>query len=484
VVLVGLVGIVVAAALDRRGLGSWDLDADLDRLTAGSAVVLVAAGLLSLASSRRTRVVAVVLAAASAVVLVGVVARVFGGGADPARTSAGWRRVLPVLLATAVTALGGTAAAAAVIDAPVRATTAPEAEPAPLEYRADAAHWTWRGGGAVRDVRAAGAGVVVAGDDGVTALDGTTGAARWTFRRVGAGLTDLLVSPDRRTVVTIHAGPAARAAVLTVLDATTGERRWELVTDRKPVALLTDGVLAVDELLAVGGDDPPRSRTTARDIGSGAVLWTWEPPPGCDSTLLHPAVSATVVPVKTSCQDGLVLRGLDGRTGSVTWTLRTRPFDPYSSDPLRTTPDGTRLVAAGSGDRVVVDTATGTPVGRIPYDAGFPRPSGEGRIAVAGGDPERVVAAVDPASGALQPVQEGCPAEVTATVTDRGVLRLCRTASTFAVQTDGAAPVPVDLGRRDQFVALDLLRDAFVVPAPGAVVVGTAGPDGAVVGMG
>ena len=146
--LVGLVGIVVAAALDRRGLGSWDLDADFDRLTAGSAVVLVAAGLLSLASSRRTRVVAVVLAVAagtasataavravttglpgpstgvlaatSAVVLVGVVARVFGGGADPARTSAGWRRVLPVLLATAVTALGGVAAAAAVVDAPVR----------------------------------------------------------------------------------------------------------------------------------------------------------------------------------------------------------------------------------------------------------------------------------------------------------------------------------------------------------------------------
>jgi outer membrane protein assembly factor BamB len=337
-----------------------------------------------------------------------------------------------------------------VIDAPVRATTASEAEPAPLEYRADVARWTWRGGGPVRDVRAAGVGVVVAGDDGVTALDGTTGAARWTFRRVRAGLTDLLVSPDRRTVVTIHAGPAARAAVLTVLDATTGERRWELATDRKPVALLTDGVLAVDELLEVGDDDPPRSRTR--------------------------------VPLETSCRDGLVLHGLDGRTGSVTWTLRTRPFDPYSSDPLRTTPDGTRLVAAGAGDRVVVDTAT--PVGRIPYAAGFPRPFGEGRIAVAGGDPERVVAAVDPASGALQPVQEGCPAEVTATVTDRGVLRLCRTASTFAVQTDGAAPVPVDLGRRDQFVALDLLRDAFVVPAPGAVVVGTAGPDGAVVGMG
>jgi hypothetical protein len=127
----------LAATLDRRGLGSWNLDADLDRLTAGSAVVLAAAGLLSLASSRRARVVAVVLAvaagtasataavravatglpgpstgvlaAASAVVLVGVVARVFGGSADPMRNgpSAGWRRVLPVLLATAVAALGG-----------------------------------------------------------------------------------------------------------------------------------------------------------------------------------------------------------------------------------------------------------------------------------------------------------------------------------------------------------------------------------------
>jgi 4-amino-4-deoxy-L-arabinose transferase-like glycosyltransferase len=136
VVLVGLVGIVVAAALDRRGLGSWNLDADLDRLTAGSAVVLAAAGLLSLASSRRTRVVAVVLAvaagtasamaavravatglpgastgvlaAASAVVLVGIVARVFGGSDDPTGSgpSANWRRVLPVMLATAVTALG------------------------------------------------------------------------------------------------------------------------------------------------------------------------------------------------------------------------------------------------------------------------------------------------------------------------------------------------------------------------------------------
>ena len=179
--LVGLVGIVVAAALDRRGLGSWDLDADLDRLTAGSAVVLVAAGLLSLASSRRTRVVAVVLAAASAVVLVGVVARVFGGGADPARTSAGWRRVLPVLLATAVTALGGTAAAAAVIDAPVRATTAPEAEPAPLEYRADAAHWTWRGGGAVRDVRAARCVTSVRQGPG-SWWPATTGSRPWTGR--------------------------------------------------------------------------------------------------------------------------------------------------------------------------------------------------------------------------------------------------------------------------------------------------------------
>jgi outer membrane protein assembly factor BamB len=256
--------------------------------------------------------------------------------------------VLPVLLATAVTALGGTAAAAAVVDSPVRATTAPEAEPAPLAYRADAARWTWRGGGPVRDVRAAGVGVVVAGDDGVTALDGTTGAARWTFRRVGAGLTDLLVSPDRQAVVTIHAGPATRAAVLTVLDATTGERRWELATDRKPVALLTDGVLAVDELFAVGGDDPPRSRTTARDIGSGAVLWTWEPPPGCSGR--RPTAPAWPPPVRATVSSSTRLparRSVGSRTTRAFRVRSVRAGSPSravtrSGSSPRSTPHGAR----------------------------------------------------------------------------------------------------------------------------------------------
>jgi outer membrane protein assembly factor BamB len=42
----------------------------------------------------------------------------------------------------------------------------------------------------------------------------------------------------------------------------------------------------------------------------------------------------------------------------------------------------------------------------------------------------------------------------------------------FDVQTGDAAPVPLNLLRGVPLAANDLLRDAFIVPAPGAVVVG------------
>jgi outer membrane protein assembly factor BamB len=44
--------------------------------------------------------------------------------------------------------------------------------------------------------------------------------------------------------------------------------------------------------------------------------------------------------------------------------------------------------------------------------------------------------------------------------------------------------IPLGLLPGDQFAGLDLLRDAFVVPAPGAVVVTVASSYGTVVGLG
>jgi hypothetical protein len=67
VVLAGLVCMLVGAFLDRRGLGGWGLDADLDRLTAGTCAVIAAAGLLSLAAARNARVLAAICGAAAVV---------------------------------------------------------------------------------------------------------------------------------------------------------------------------------------------------------------------------------------------------------------------------------------------------------------------------------------------------------------------------------------------------------------------------------
>ena len=75
---------------------------------------------------------------------------------------------------------------------------------------------------------------------------------------------------------------------------------------------------------------------------------------------------------------------------------------------------------------------------------------------------------MDLASGALVPLPAGCAEEAAATVTDTTVLRLCRREPFLDVQTGDATPVPLNL-RRD-----DPLADAFIVPAPGAVVVGAA----------
>jgi hypothetical protein len=183
VVLAGLVCMVVGAAIDRRGLGGWDLDSDIDRLTAGAAAVLVGAGLLALGSGRKTRVLTGLLAGAaivptamavteavdtglpgpstgvlavgSAVVVLGVAARALEWKHGTASNRI--RRIVAMVVAATATALAASAAAALVVDVPVQAVTTSAVQPAAVGVRADVVRWEWRGGGAMRDVRAAGA---------------------------------------------------------------------------------------------------------------------------------------------------------------------------------------------------------------------------------------------------------------------------------------------------------------------------------------
>jgi hypothetical protein len=199
----------------------------------------------------------------------------------------------------------------------------------------------------------------------------------------------------------------------------------------------------------------------------------WETPSGCGSALLKPVSSVRVVPIESECSDGATLHGLDERTGQEAWTLQVRPSIPGGSDyPVRATDGGVAFVTAGGGSYVVVDAVSGKELGRIDSAAGFPVPEADGRIQLVGETPERAIATMDLAGGALVPLPAGCGEEAAATVTDTAVLRLCRRGPFLDVQTGDAAPVPLDLRRGNPSAALSLLRDAFIVPAPGAVVAG------------
>jgi outer membrane protein assembly factor BamB len=524
VVLVGLACVLVGALLDRRGLGGWDLgsglDSDLDRLTAATAAVLAAAGLLSLAPARYARVLAAigaaatvvpgvlavtgavgsglpgpssgVLAVGSAVVVLGAAARAFET-AGTGRAAVGGRARAPrvaavVAVAVLVTTGAAWGAAVAVVEAPVRASTAAASTQAPVVLRASGAAWEWTAFDLVQDVRAAGAGVVVAGDDGVTALDGPTGAVRWEFARTGARVVDMVVSPDASTVALVHASPASDVAVLTALDALTGVRRWETVISRHAVLLVTDAVVAVAAYAPPAGDRPDDGRLVveidARDAGSGARTWTWATPPGCTGAPLASLALRRVVPVEAECPDGAVLHGLDERTGQDAWALPLRPPSAeVAGKPLRST--GAVLVVTGAGAQTLaVESASGRVVARIDREAGFPLPAADGRIQLMAGDPERVVATVEPATGAVVPLAPTCDSEAAVAVTAAAVLRLCRGERYHDLQVDAAAPVPLDLIAGEPLQGLDPLRDAFVVPAPGTVVVSAPSRSGTVIGLG
>jgi outer membrane protein assembly factor BamB len=149
---------------------------------------------------------------------------------------------------------------------------------------------------------------------------------------------------------------------------------------------------------------------------------------------------------------------------------------------VRASDGGGLVVTAGAGtSHLVVEAATGRVVGRLDTEA-FPLPAPDGRVQLLDGDPERVVGAVD-GSGALRTVPPGCDREAAVAVTGAAVLRLCRTERHLELQVDGGAAVPLDLLPGDQLAGIDLLRDAFVVPAPGAVVVAVASAHGTVLGL-
>ncbi|MFC5064791.1 PQQ-binding-like beta-propeller repeat protein [Actinomycetospora atypica] len=507
-VVVGFLTTAVGAFLDRRGLGSWTLERRLDAWTVGVIVLAALAGLLALAGrrsgaeldpgragSRRVRVAGTAL---GTLALVGVVAvlvvavgtglpgpslavltvgsgllalvGVVGGFVDgPARAA---RPLVVGLTAVGAALLVVGACGVAVrlvVQAPVQAWSAVPASavvvPAPVPTRPTGVAWTWTALDGVRDVQAAGPGVVVADDSGVTALDGPTGEPRWGFHRDGAALQAMAVSPDGRSVVLAHGSTGYgddEAGLATVLDAATGARLAEFAFDDPGRALVLTDRIVVDPRPIPGPDDDPRTEYTALDLRTGEERWRWVSPAGCLQFALYATSTRTTIPVAAGCGDRVIVTGLDEESGRERWRTDAGPGEGSTTVALRATADGTAVVALGTRPFPLIDTTDGSVRTRI--TGGYPQlDEGEPRLGEDGveGSDRRLDGTPLPPAPCAEPT----------TVVVGSVIAVCRGEGGSSATVDGGPPIllaRISTGG-PALEALD--AGVRVVPAPGAVVV-------------
>ncbi|WP_433799254.1 PQQ-binding-like beta-propeller repeat protein [Actinomycetospora sp. CA-084318] len=358
--------------------------------------------------------------------------------------------------------------------APTVSTTTAPVVPAPVPASPAAVAWRWAAPTPLHAVVRAGAGVVVAGDDGVVALDGVSGTERWRYARPGRLLTLAQASPDGRSLVLGHDDGS-----VTVLDAVTGVERWTDDVDGAPT--LTDDVVVLAR---------PQGSTTeqgARDLRTGKQLWSRTTTPGCEQGTVAPQWSAGAVPVAEWCAGRTVLRGLDARTGDERWRLDAGPSDPAGGAGLASATDGSVVVVTGPEPRPLVDPRTGAVRLRVPRVAGAPLlGDGEPRLELL----NRLVPAVgrlDPATGTAVPAPPAPCAQPTLLALADATVQACSDELGDAVVVDGRPALdlgelaPDDgrpLGRPDRAP-----ENPMLVPAPGAVVVANRSTRSVVVGL-
>ncbi len=479
-VLIAAAGLVVAAALSFvRARAGRVVGVAAAVCVAGFAVAWVVADLGSGTPGSGT-----------AVLLVGAVTAVVATGL------AAWGRVAvsPVVAAVLVVLVAGGAVtvAALVPESRTESVRADPVTPAAITGRPAGGTWEWRAPSAPLDVVSAGAGAVVASTEGeVTALDGRTGVPRWSYVRRGAHVRNLVASPGGALVLVAFAPGGPRdigAELLVVLDAMTGSVVHEQVVDD----ILTD----VDGLVPTADVLPLRERrgdddfgTTALDLRTGGLLWSWSAPSGCRSGFALPASGRDVVLAPFECPDRLGVVALDQLTGRQRWehTARLDPAVTTDEAPrisLSASPDG-EVVSLGlssprsTGSDVLLRTDTGTLLTAV--DGGlFPRLD-TGPVPVLerqdGALPPRSEA-VDPRSGARTPIDlTACPSKIADATTASTYLRVCGTrddASLVWQDLAGgpASSAPIDWrGAAAEYGRLLGRRSTAVVAAPGAVVV-------------
>ncbi|MEU3628582.1 hypothetical protein BS329_14240 [Amycolatopsis coloradensis] len=478
------------------------------------AAALVLAALLTFGKSQGARISALVLAAGATgwavyglstdlgsgapgvstavLVVAAVVALVATGLPRPVR----WWLAVPLVVMLAA----GTVTAVTVVPGlAVRSMTAAAIAAPALADRVTSAPWTWTSPAKVLDVVAAGAGVTVAGAGGVvTALDGPTGAVRWTYARPGAHVRALVPTPDRLLLLAVYApgGGADRHHHLTVLDAFTGEPVQETPIENVRSADLLAPASAVLPTLTHLGDN--NFRVDALDLRGGNRLWSWNAPEGCVSPFALPASGRDVVLAPMLCQDRLSVLGLDERTGTPRWEHRlpvTRPSDEKADFFLRSAPGGGTVsltlrysgLATGANTDVVLDAATGTILSTM--DPRAPKRITVGPVAVSERDESGKITAAT-LDGGVAVDLAACPDRRAHATTPTAYLRLCASPGGGMVvhrqELDGSASstLPIAWPPPTETTGSLLTGRArhALIPAPGALVAARGG-DAPVVGF-
>ncbi len=411
-----------------------------------------------------------VLAIAAGVSLVATALTARSDDARPLR----WWLALPLVV---VLAAGAVVAAVSVPALAVRSSTTSAVAAPALADRVKGTPWKWTSPTEVRNVAAAGAGVVVAGREGdLTALDGPTGAVRWTYARPGARVRALVPTPDRLLLLAVFGGTGRDH--LTVLDAFTGvPLREEVIEEVRSADLLapTGTVLPTTTHLGDGN-----FRVDALDLRDGNQRWSWTAPAGCVSPFALPASGRDVVLAPLLCQDKLSVLGLDDRTGTPRWEHRlpvTRPSDEKADYYLHSSPAGETVslslrysgLATGDGTDVVLDAATGALVSTM--DPRAPKRVTLGPVAVTERSTNGKVTESTVDGGMIVDLA-ACPDRRAQATTPTAYLRLCALpAGEFVVhrqELDGAPASTLPVGWPPPTEATG--NRHTLVPAPGALV--------------
>nr|BFE71513.1 hypothetical protein GCM10020092_048140 [Actinoplanes digitatis] len=162
----------------------------------------------------------------------------------------------------------------------VRSATASAVAVPPVPATVSRVGWTTPMPGPVRDVRPAGAGAVVLLSDGVLGVDGSSGAIRWSYRRLGARAAWMVASPDGGSVVLgMLPQQDGGADTMLILDAMTGAVRstggYSADLANPHQEMITDDVLVGQGLWDDDRDYP------AFSLRDGGTAWTWRRPEGC-----------------------------------------------------------------------------------------------------------------------------------------------------------------------------------------------------------